>query len=280
MIPSDYWHDPLCVFIGVMASQAFVRLLKVSGIFLNVLMANYMMFEDRTWLLGARIGMNLVVLLPFSLGLFYTLLVRYPSQFLAESLDDVVTWQEALRCYLLGLIAVLWIAVLVLSGAFDRILAKVGASKMFEDVNMALLVIVEGVNAGRWRMGPQQAEDDTVDGEERDVDSSFFYMSLVAIERMLVLTSIKQFILFIMLILLCVIVEAKVFRGPSVMTCLPVPAVHHMFWAHAVAYSGTLYMICKTLGAPLSAWLDIFYRSIKDENYLIGMELQNSQEVV
>ncbi len=243
--------------------------------------------------------MHWIILLPFSVGIYYSVLVHYPSQSLATSLPALLSYREFVRCYLFGLFVVLWATILMLSGAVDRNLIKVGASPIFADARTSLAVVMDSIRtagvaaSAHSSSSSSEMMNNDVSTNSRSDDNNGQHghdvwnveslnTSLKAIQILTLLPAHKQLVAVMSIITACLLVEVLYLQTPSVLMCTPSQIhfiVQHWFWTHLLVYCFTLVLVKKALSRPLMAWFEWCYNSIKDENYLVGMELQNSEQV-
>lgn len=293
-VPSHYWHDPLCVCVGVMVLQALVRVWRLSGRFVSLLLTQAKYFDTRTWAFGTCLCVcllvecvvkctlslraeltpppgvyvfaTLLVVLPLCIGMLYTALVHFPSPSLPDTLPSVVSVTGALRCYFLGLLALLWLAV-----SCERLLTRVEVPVVLEEVQ-ALGVLVDSLELD---MSTRQRH-----GEDGlSINGDLFIKVLKLVDKASESVGIKQFIGAMGVVLMCVVLEANLSPSPSVFNHLPVEMFRFCYWSHLLVYTGTVVVLIRFLTTPMATWLEMYYRTIKDENYLVGVELENSEDV-
>ena len=171
----------------------------------------------------------------------------------------------------------MWISTLVLSGAIDRIFTTLGYIPIFSDVRTSILVVVDSVSQSANALKQGAGVDNN-----RILTQDSLYTSLRAIEILAISPVMRYLGWFLTVAAFCVAVESIIFRTPSVVTCSPSffhSFTQHLYWTHVLIYCCTVLLLKQLLGVPLVMWCQWYYKSIKDENYLIGMELQNSEQV-
>ena len=178
---------------------------------------------------------------------------------------DLITIEKFLRLYFFGLLVVGWFSNLILAGVFDSFLLALGYVPVFENIVFAIITTWNGI------VNPHQI----IEGNARRDENNYKNKLRTEINTLKVLLLNLQTIKKIQQIFLVVI--SAIFIEDCLLTTYNLKVSIKVY--HIYLYSEFFSFLCRVLYTPVTQWMKLFYKSIKDENYLIGTELQNSPEV-
>lgn len=204
--------------------------------------------------------------IPFSVGVFLSILLRTIPYWAVPTLIH----QELFKTFLLGLVAVMWTTVMILSGSVDRILVRLGYRPKFESVLLSVMGVMEGLqNAVHHESNYLRDNWDT----DRLLEMlQTFHDSVIApIVRPVTLVSVP-----LALVAVCDI--SSLLGWHPIATSFSL-ASRRITCTHFYVYLTMIVIMSQHMRSWCKFWYDKFYQSVKDENYLIGLELQNSEEV-
>mmetsp|Transcript_1936 Transcript_1936/g.3073 ORF Transcript_1936/g.3073 Transcript_1936/m.3073 type:complete len:1099 (+) Transcript_1936:22-3318(+) len=272
LVPHSYIHDPVCILVGYAAISTSRRYLQSVHSCVGVLNMPLLSLDLSTLASGAFGLLVWVVAFPYCVGLAYFMIV-YP--YTCNPADEILYFSvgmslaDHLRCLFLGSMLVNWISILICSGAIDRILTKLGYLPLFDNWTYA-------VNTSWSSIVDPTASNDSRISAVRSAICSF--------DRLVVSPIALPHIYSMLTIML--LERGKLYLTPvdptqytGVFQLIADTIVHarspvgkYLMWAYALYLFGTF------VSKPVLYWCQWYYNSIKDENYLVGMELQNSNQ--
>jgi hypothetical protein len=223
---------------------------------------------------GLKMGTTWFIFLPFVLGVAMSALLHTIPLF--TSLPSI--HEDLLRTFLLGQLIVTWTSVMILSGSVDRIMIRLGYRPVYESVLLGVMGVMEGL---------QNAVHHESNYLRDNWNSDKLLEMLEVFEDSVIAPVSKHTDVVVLTIVLALVADSTVSIGwyslPSitanVTTQLPFLQPKLFTWTNLLVYVCTVVGLWRSVGNSCKFWCDKFYQSVKDENYLVGMELQNSQEV-
>lgn len=237
--------------------------------FFHILITQRRFFLDKTLLKSSLIGLSILFvwgfMLPFALGLFYHMILNYPFNEAHLALLTL-TPSTLLRIYLFGILIVGWLSALILTGRIDTLLLSAGYLPVFENLVFAVITVWNSIQSSGPNITSQKLQND-----------------LITLKVLIIRPFIRD--LCYSLLLTYFLIFCQYYAGVAVV--VTARNQHDMVsyllrtWSlgHLFIYFAIMTVIVQTLSSPIKQWGKWYYSKIKDENYLIGMELQNSAEV-
>lgn len=173
---------------------------------------------------------------------------------------DLLSFQAIFQLFCFGFIVLGWISNLVLTGAVDSFLLGVGYVPIFENNVFAIITTWNTIINNNYPTHNHHGEPINPRQQLKN--------DLKTLTLLLNFNFLIDFKFKFNLIVLSFIIEDLLLAS-----LLPVK-VYYLFVALMF-----LRYACHALYTPVMQSMKLYYKSIKDENYLIGIELQNSVEV-
>jgi hypothetical protein len=216
------------------------------------------------------------VLLPFSLGLFYHMFLNYPY-------DDpnnylvTLTPSAILRIYLFGALVVGQVAMMILSGKIDALLLSIGSLPIFENYVFAIGTVWNSLQPIHVHPNNRTPNGSSGNHNPLAMTSQKLATDLATLE-VLTIRPMVRYLAYAFLSTLLLLVCQDLF--PKTLISLPLFSLLFSYsWGHLFVYLISVMAITRDLSGPMRRWANWYYSTIKDENYLIGLELQNSEAV-
>jgi hypothetical protein len=225
---------------------------------------------------GLTILLVWCVILPFSVGFFYHMLLNYPhdnpNNYLVTLTPSVL-----LRIFLFGALLVSQLVMTILSGQVDSLLLSMGTLPIFENHVFAIGTVWNSLQP--IHVPPNGGSDSNDSSSSRDPGSSTSQKlanDLLTLE-VLTIRPVIRYCCYSLLITFLLLFSQEFCYSTSSSSFFSL--IFSYSWGHLFVYLLFLVMVAKDLSGPLRRWARWYYSTIKDENYLIGMELQNSDAV-
>lgn len=228
-------------------------------------MVLYLFFSDIISI-GLEIFFTWGILTPFAIGTFYYLLIS-SYQNIFGSFIDSYSIELILRIYFFGFLITGWVSSLILSGSIDSILLTIGYVPIYENIVFAIITTWSAIINY-----PNNINDNNnnVDGETTNNISKLksAFEALTILSHFNLIDSIRK---RFFIIALSIFIEDSMSLFYDMRNSIK--------FYYLGVYVSFAMLLFNVLYSPVSQWMRLYYKSIKDENYLIGMELQNSVEV-
>lgn len=214
-------------------------------------------------------------MLPFLVGLVYHMLLNYPHDNPSNYLVTLTPF-VLLRIFLFGALLVSRLARSVLTGQIDRILLSTGSLPIFENYVFAIGTVWNSIqllhvlpNEGGSGNGDGVNPNSSVMTQEKLVKD------LKNLEILTVHPKIRSYCTSFFLIILLLLISQH-----FITNFFPFSSFIFSFsWGHIFVYTLLSVVFVRDLSVALKNWGKLYYSIIKDQYYLVGMELQNSEEV-
>lgn len=218
-------------------------------------------------IIGFSLFFNWIILVPFFIGGFYYLIID--SIFgNSNNFINTLSLEVILRMYFFGFVTIGYISNLILTGLVDSVLLTIGYVPIYENIVFAIITTWNTIVNNNY---PNQNPNGEITAEDINNHKMKVLNDIRTLNLLIPFKTTNSF-RFKFLILIGFVVSEKYFA---------------IFDQDAPKrfYRGYLFALCvsellSALSSPISQWLNLYYQSIKNENYLIGMELQNSPEVL
>ena len=283
-IPPSFYHEPACFILGMFVVK-FLRHLAVALFSISLRLLSLWRFFNFTAMkhghhlafhhpsshhsVGLKIILVWCVMLPLFVGLFYHMLLNYPHDNPNHYLMTLTPF-ALLRLFLFGAFVTSRLATAILTGQIDRLTLSAGLLPKFENyvfsigtVWNSLQVLPNGGGGGG-----------NGDGANQVMTSEKLVNDLKTLELLTIHPKIRPYCSYLLITLLLLVSQHLI------TTAFPFSSFIFSFsWAHAFVYSLLLGACARDLSATVQRWGKYYYSAIQDENYLVGKELQNSEEV-
>eukprot|EP00602_Paraphysomonas_sp_CaronLab_P005391 CAMPEP_0185020942 /NCGR_PEP_ID=MMETSP1103-20130426/3590_1 /TAXON_ID=36769 /ORGANISM="Paraphysomonas bandaiensis, Strain Caron Lab Isolate" /LENGTH=969 /DNA_ID=CAMNT_0027552163 /DNA_START=333 /DNA_END=3242 /DNA_ORIENTATION=+ len=260
LIPQAYIHDPVCILIGylvIFTSRRYIQsLCALKAVFKLPLLS----MDRKTLLTGCYCALMWGVLFPYFIGLSYFALV-YPLVHVGNRITYItleISIACHIQCFVLGSVVLNWVSILIFSGAIDRIMTRLGYLPLFDNWTYAI--------GATWNsiVNPGDTCESQVTAARTAINNGLKFL----------VEPVAQGFTFGMWMIVVIEWVACLFHKYlryGLRDGHPIVARH-------IVKIYVCYFAYVALKKPLEYWCRWYYHSIKDENYLVGMELQNSDQ--
>lgn len=199
-------------------------------------------------------------MVPLSVGTFYNVLI---SIFFGNSIN-ILSLESILNIYCFGFMAVALFSNLILSDVIDSVLLLLGYIPIFENLSFAIITTWNAIIHNNYE----------INEEDNNAANNHKTKVLNDIKTLKILISFKTIDdLHLKIGTLIAFIFFEDYLGSLFQLKFPIK----IYRGYLLGIFSSI--LLKVFYVPMTQWMKLYYKSIKDENYLIGMELQNSVEV-